>query len=43
MKAIFAVMRTTRAVVKIKSEKNQACMGFENMAFAVPVQCSTNP
>ena len=43
MKAIFAVMRTTRAVVKISSEKNQACMGFENMAFVIPVQCSTNP
>ena len=41
MKAIFAVMRTTQAVVKISSEKNQAGMGFETMAFAVLVQCST--
>ena len=29
MKAIFAVMNTTWAVVNIGPEKNQACMGFE--------------
>ena len=29
MKAIFAVMNTTRAVVKIKPEKIQPCKGFD--------------
>ena len=34
MKAIFAVMNTTWAVVKIRpKKKNQACMGFEPMTF----------
>ena len=42
MKGIFVVMRTTLAVVKISSEKNQACMEFETMAFEILVQCSTN-
>ena len=39
MKAMFAVMNTSKAEVKILI---QACMGFESMAFAIPVQCSTN-
>ena len=42
MKAIFAVMNTTWAVMKIRPEKIQACTGFESMTFATPVQCSTN-
>ena len=34
MKAIFAVMNTTWAVVKIRpKKKNQACTGFEPMTF----------
>ena len=41
-KAIFTVMNTTSAVVKIGPEKIQACMGFEPMTSAIPVQCSTN-
>ena len=39
MKAIFEVMNTTSAVVKVKPEKNQACTGFEPMTFAN--RCST--
>lgn len=39
MKAMFAVMNTSKAEVKILI---QACMGFESMAFAIPVQCSAN-
>ena len=35
-------MNTTSAVVKIGPEKIQACMGFEPMTSAIPVQCSTN-
>ena len=31
MKVILSVMCTTRAVVKIRPEKIQACMGFEPM------------
>ena len=42
MKAIFAVMNTTSAVVKIRPEKIQACTGFEPMTSAIPVQRSTN-
>ena len=43
MKAIFAVMNTTSAVVKIRPEKKiQACMGFEPMTSAIPVQRSIN-
>ena len=34
MKAIFEVMNTTSAVVKVKPEKNQACTGFKPMTFA---------
>ena len=37
--AMFAVMNTSKAEVKILI---QACMGFESMAFAIPVQCSAN-
>ena len=42
MKAIFAVMNNTWAVVKIRLQKTQACTGFEPMTSAVPVQRSTN-
>ena len=43
MKAIFAVMNTSLAVVKRRAEKkNQDCTGFEPMTSATPVQCSTN-
>ena len=42
MKAIFAVMNTTEAVVKEGLKKIQACTGFEPMTSAIPVQCSTN-
>ena len=43
MKAIFAVMNTNWAVVKIMpKKKNQACTGFEPMTSAVPVLRSTN-
>ena len=42
MKAMFAVMNTTWAVVKIRPEKIQACTRFEPMTPAIPVQCSTN-
>ena len=41
-KKIIAVIDTTFAVVKRKPEKNQACMGFEPMTSAIPVQRSTN-
>ena len=41
MKAIFEVMNTTSAVVKVKPEKNQACTGFEPMTFAN--RCSALP
>ena len=38
MKAIFAVMNTTRVVVKIRLEKkSQACTGFVPTTFAIPV------
>ena len=40
MKAIFSVMKTTVAVVKIKPEKVLLCMGFEPMTSAISVQCS---
>ena len=33
MKAIFAVMNTTWAVVNIGPEKIQACMGFEPLTI----------
>ena len=33
MEAIFAVMKTTWAVVKIRPEKIQACMGFGPMTL----------
>ena len=42
MKAIFAIMKTACAVVKIKPENFQACKGFESMTSAIPVQRSTN-
>ena len=43
MKAIFAVMNTNWAVVKIMPEKkNQGCKGFEPMTSAIPVLRSTN-
>ena len=43
MKEIFAVMNTTKAVEKIRPEKNiQACTGFEPVISAVPAQRSTN-
>ena len=42
MKAIYAVMNTSGAIVKIRPEKIQACTGFEPMTSAIPVQCSTN-
>ena len=43
MKAIFAVIITTWAVVKEQGlEKIQAYAGFEPMTSAIPVQCSTN-
>ena len=39
MKAIFAVMNTTWAVVKRRPEKKiQACTGFEPMTSAILVQ-----
>ena len=38
MKAIFAVMKTSLARVKIWAEKIQACTGFEPMTTAIPVQ-----
>ena len=42
MKAIFAVMNTTLAVVKIRLEKIQACTGYEPMTSTFLMQCSTN-
>ena len=39
MKVIFAVMNTTWAVMKIRSEKIQ---GFEPMTSPIPMQRSTN-
>ena len=42
MKAIFIVMNTTWAVVKIRPKKNLGLYGFEPMTFAIPVECSTN-
>ena len=43
MKATFAVMKTTWAVMKIRPEKKiQACTGFEYMTTALLVQRSTN-
>ena len=42
MKAIFAVMNTTEAVVKEGLKKIQVGTGFEPMTSAIPVQCSTN-
>ena len=43
MKEIFAVMNTTKAVVKIRPEKNiQACTGFEPVTSAILLQRSTN-
>ena len=43
MKEIFAVMNTTKAVVKIKPEKSiQACTGFELVTSAILLQRSTN-
>ena len=43
MKATFAVMKTTWAVMKIRPEKNiQVCTGFEYMTTALLVQRSTN-
>ena len=41
MKTVCAEMNTTKAVVKIRPEKIQGCMGFEPMTSAIPVQCST--
>ena len=35
LKAIFALMNTAQAVVKIRPEKIQACTGFEPMTFAI--------
>ena len=40
--AILAVMNTTKEIVKIWPENNQACTGFELMTSAIPVQCSNN-
>ena len=42
MKAIFSLLKTTLAVVKIKPEKMLVCTGFEPMTSVTPVQCSTN-
>ena len=42
MKAIFAVMNTTWAVVKIRPKKIQARTGLEAMTPATPAQRSTN-
>ena len=42
MKVIFAVMNTTWAIVKLRSEEIQACMGFEPMTSPIPMQRSTN-
>ena len=42
VKVIFAVMKTTSAVVKIKPGKIQAFKGFEPMSSAILVQRSTN-
>ena len=42
MGVIPAFMNTTELVVEIRPEKIQACMGFEPMTSAIPVQPSTN-
>ena len=43
MEAMFAVTNTTKAVVKIRSNKKiQARTGFEPMTSTIPVQHSTN-
>ena len=44
MKAIFAIMNTTQASCKIRSEeqKIQDYTGVELMASAIPIQCPTN-
>ena len=39
---IIAVIYATFSVAKRKPEKIQACMGFELLTSAIPVQCSTN-
>ena len=42
MEVIFTVTNTTKAVVKIRPKKIQACTGFEPMTSTIPVQHSTN-
>ena len=42
MKAMFAVMNTTEAVLKILPEKKSGLYGIELMTSAIPVQYSTN-
>ena len=42
MKASFAVMNTTWAVVKLRLEKIKAWTELESMTSAIPVQRSTN-
>ena len=43
MTAIFAIVNTAWAVVKMRPEKKvQVCTGFEPMTSAIPAHCSTN-
>ena len=42
LKKIIAVIDATFVVVKRKSEKIQACTGFEPLTSAIPMQRSTN-
>ena len=35
-------LRSNNKAVKIRSEKIQACTGFESVTTAIQVQCSTN-
>ena len=42
MKAIFSVMNTAKAVVKIRPDKIQAFTRFEPMTSTMSVQSSTN-
>ena len=37
LKAMFAVIKSTQAVAKIRLEKIKACTGFESMTYAVAV------
>ena len=42
LKKIIAVIDATFLVAKRKSEKIQACTGFEPLTSAIPMQLSTN-